>query len=394
MNKLLFLFGLSLLCVACNKTDSKETNETGNSTSIEEAGQPLPPLFYLKLAGKIGDNILISMDLTRKDTALFGHYVYLSKNQPLELSGTIDKAGNVKLSEFVPAPGPEGDVKETGKFVGKIDSKGFKGTWSGGGKSFPFELTEKKDKNYAQLSYESYHNFYQAKGDEGNGTAEIGYDFFQIKEYGNEAVKTAINQTIMNRVLAGSFNEGNKKAPSVDKMMEDFIANFRKDAKEQHKENPDGMELSYSDDYEMGVEYHEHDLLCLSAYFSVYLAGAHPNSGIEYFNFDLKTGKNVTLADVLIPNYKTKLLPIAEKLFRIQNGIGNQSFEEAGYFQMGDSNGKFVLAEEVSFQPDGLLFTYQQYEIAAYALGMSTVKVPYSVIKELIKKESALGWAL
>ena len=398
MNKFVFLLGISLTLVACSKAGDKETtgeNAGANNVSAAES-KPLPRFFYKKLAGKIGDNMFISMDLTRNDSTLDGIYIYLSKKQPIEISGTIDGAGNVSLSEFVTVRTKEGeDLKETGKFTGKMDNSTFKGTWSGGGKSFPFELTESKDKNYAQLSYESHVKSYKAQGKEGNGGATMDYAYCQVTDCGSDAAKIAINQSIMKEILMGSDIEGKQKMyASMEQKIEDYIANFRKDAKELNIDNPEGMNLNYDDLLSTEVLYNNNHLLSISYFVSTYMGGAHPNSGVTYTNYDLNTGKILTLNDVLVSGYKSKLLPIAEKLFREQNGVGNQSLSDAGYFDMDEDKGKFSLAENVAFQADGLLFTYGQYEIAAYAMGMPGIKVPYTAIKDLIKKDGALAWVL
>ncbi len=394
MTKNIFLFVLPFLLMACGKTGSQET--TGNSSTISaEVAKPLPRFFYQKLAGKIGDNMSIMMDITRQDTHLRGHYIYLSKKQPIQLEGTIDKNGDVNLREYVTLWGKDrAEDKVTGQFVGKMDSKGFKGLWSNGGKSFPFELAEAKEKNYAQLSYESHNKSYQAKGNEGSGTATIDYSYFQIVDCGNETAKAAINQAIMKRVLWRSWGEDSKPAANIDNMMEEFISSYRQDAKDMHMENAGEMQFSYDHILSMQVEHNGNQLLAISYFISTYMGGAHPNSGVEYDNYDLRTGNILTLDEVLVTGYKTKLLPIAEKLFREQNGLVNKSFSEEGYFDMGESTGKFTLTDNVSFQDDALLFTYSQYEIAAYAVGMPEVKVPYTAIKNLIKKEGALGWVL
>lgn len=398
MNKFLFLLGLCFMFIACEKAGNKDnqaTNETADKTAAVES-KPLPRFFYKKLAGKIGDNMFISMDLTRNDTALEGIYIYLSKKQPIQLSGTIDAEGNVRLAEFVTVRTKDGeDLKETGKFTGKMDNSSFKGTWSGGGKSFPFELTESKDKNYAQLSYESHIKSYKAQGNEGDGGATIDYAYCQVTDCGNEAAKTAINQSIMREILMGTDIEGKQKMyASIEEKMADYIADFRKDATELNTDNAEGMSLNYDDILSTQILYNYNHLLSISYFVSTYMGGAHPNSGVSYKNYDLHSGKILTLNDVLIPNYKSKLLPIAEKLFREQNGVGNQSLADAGYFDMDEDKGKFSLAENVAFQADGLLFTYGQYEIAAYAMGMPGIKVPYTAIKDLIKKDGALAWAL
>ena len=91
----------------------------------------------MSLAGKIGEQARVEMDLVRNGATFTGTYAYVRVGTPLAMRGSVDPAGHVTLEEEAAG----GNV--TGVFRGTLDANGgFAGTWSapGGSKSLPFTL--------------------------------------------------------------------------------------------------------------------------------------------------------------------------------------------------------------------------------------------------------------
>ncbi|RIV26750.1 DUF3298 domain-containing protein [Fibrisoma montanum] len=119
----------------------------------------------------------------------------------------------------------------------------------------------------------------------------------------------------------------------------------------------------------------------LSAY--AYTGGAHPNSSTSLYTFDRTTGKPLSLTDLVTDT--TALLGIVEKAFRKhQDLLPQYNLEERGYFLR---DGKFFLPANVALARDGLLFYYNPYEIAAYAVGPIEVTVPYSQLQTVLNDD-------
>ncbi|WP_266364431.1 DUF3298 and DUF4163 domain-containing protein [Tellurirhabdus rosea] len=108
-----------------------------------------------------------------------------------------------------------------------------------------------------------------------------------------------------------------------------------------------------------------------------YTGGAHPNTVTSLYTFDRQTGRPLRLHELVKDT--TRLLPVVETYFRKQQGLtATQNLEAEGYFL---HEGKFFLPGNVAATRTGLLFYYNPYEIAAYALGPIEFVVPYQEIK-------------
>ncbi|GAB3895653.1 DUF3298 and DUF4163 domain-containing protein [Spirosoma agri] len=112
-----------------------------------------------------------------------------------------------------------------------------------------------------------------------------------------------------------------------------------------------------------------------------YTGGAHPNSNLAFYTFDRETGKTLALNDLISDT--TALLGVVEKAFRKQQDLRPQyNLEERGYFLR---DGRFFLPANVGVGRDGLIFYYNPYEIAAYAVGPIEVTVPYEQLNGIMR---------
>lgn len=119
-----------------------------------------------------------------------------------------------------------------------------------------------------------------------------------------------------------------------------------------------------------------------------YTGGAHGGAWVYYHNYDLNKQKQLKLTDVLVKNYQKTLLPVGEKLFRkLKDLTPDQSLEGEFWFE----NNKFHFNDNFLFTKEGLIFYYNQYEIACYACGTTELLIPWKDIKSLIKKDSPLS---
>ena len=113
-----------------------------------------------------------------------------------------------------------------------------------------------------------------------------------------------------------------------------------------------------------------------------YTGGAHPNTYRTLLSFDRHSGQPLRVTDLVTDT--TALLPIVEQAFRRQQAIQpTHSLEEEGYFLQ---DGQFFLPQNVAAGRKGLIFYYNPYEIAAYALGPIELVVPYDQLAVLLKR--------
>lgn len=119
-----------------------------------------------------------------------------------------------------------------------------------------------------------------------------------------------------------------------------------------------------------------------------FTGGAHGISPTYFINWDIKTGKNLLLADVLTTGYEQPLNAVAEKIFRKEENLSDTASLSRDYFFKG---GKFSLNNNFMITPLGLRFLYNQTEIKPYAAGKTEIIVPYNQIKTLLKPNTIVS---
>ncbi len=112
-----------------------------------------------------------------------------------------------------------------------------------------------------------------------------------------------------------------------------------------------------------------------------YTGGAHPNSSMSFYTFNRETGQMLTLSDMVSDT--TALLTVVEKAFRKQQDLLPQNnLEEQGYFL---HDGRFFLPGNVGMSSKGMVFYYNPYEIAAYAIGPIQLTIPYEQLNGILR---------
>lgn len=209
--------------------------------------------------------------------------------------------------------------------------------------------------------------------------ANVNIRYPKVLEAGSPAVAETLNQFIQTQLTEFS-DENGKQATSMEEMAAMFIADYQKTPRQ-----PSSWELERQADLVFG----KHGIVTLSITESGYTGGAHPFSGQRYFVFDIKTGQQLTLANLLTPGYESALNVAAEHAFREARSIGPEANLESEGFWF--ENNVFSVNTNVGVLADGLSFIFNPYEVAPYVMGPTEFTVPYDDIKNLISTASPLA---
>lgn len=129
------------------------------------------------------------------------------------------------------------------------------------------------------------------------------------------------------------------------------------------------------------------DLWSFKFDFDFYSDGAaHPGLNSITLNYDLGQGKELALADLFLPN--ADYLGAISKYCIAE--LSKQPFFDSGF-----SDGAQPTLENYrnwNITPDGLMITFDEYQVAPYAAGPQTVLVPYSELKGILNPQGPLGW--
>jgi hypothetical protein len=129
------------------------------------------------------------------------------------------------------------------------------------------------------------------------------------------------------------------------------------------------------------------NILSLKFEMEGYISGsAHPYHLSQTVNYDLEQGKDIALVDLFIPisNYLEAIASYCAAQLKTRD-IG---------FEQGFSQGADPIPENYrnwNITQDGLLITFDEYQVAPYAVGPQTVVVPFSELKSLINPQGELG---
>jgi hypothetical protein len=116
-----------------------------------------------------------------------------------------------------------------------------------------------------------------------------------------------------------------------------------------------------------------------------YTGGAHPLSTVRYGSFDLDDGHRLRLDEIVVEGAVPRLTEAGERAFREVRGVPpERSLTEAGFWFRNDV---FKLSDNFTFTHAGLVFRWDPYEIAPYALGPTEVLLVWEDLEGLIRSE-------
>ena len=208
-----------------------------------------------------------------------------------------------------------------------------------------------------------------------NNCAQIKIEFPLVEYSQNQVVENRINKLIHGYLLQPLFDEN--PSESIEKFIDKFLQEY-----ESFKNDfPEAFQLwslertgkvRHNSDYIFSVELSEYS----------YLGGAHPNTYINFVNYNLKSGEEIVLNDFININFENELNGIAESEFRKQKELSDTSdLGQAGFWF---EDNRFKLNDNFLITDSSLVFYYNNYEITAYAFGPTELEIPYKKIKDLI----------
>ncbi|MCF0051492.1 DUF3298 and DUF4163 domain-containing protein [Dyadobacter sp. LJ53] len=217
----------------------------------------------------------------------------------------------------------------------------------------------------------------------GNKGISIKLDLWEPSDSGKtaKAIRAILTKKALQRInsygdsasLAANPQAGN----SIKSAFEVFEKNYN-DFKKDFPEAPGCWEVELKGDTVFSTP----KVLFYQLDHYAFTGGAHPNTFRSYHAFDAKTGAEIEMKDFVSDS--TALLNLVNKAFRKTEKLSAESdLEDAGYFLV---NHKFVLPVAYVFTPEGILFYYNPYEIAAYARGAIHFIIPYAALDNLIDR--------
>lgn len=375
--KSLLLLSLTIALItlgACQKQASKEQTANSNDSAGHEApvgGKALTgDKFYFR--GTIAD-LSIEMTLTRDGDRVTGTYFYPKVGKNINLTGTIDKQGNIDLRESDEAG------KDTGVFRGK---------WK--------PATDSPDPSLSEI---------EGKWSKPDGSKETQFLVDQqpiefttavrvtpkvIKE-ANKAKRYTIDAEYPQIEGDARFDGLNREARNL--VTKDVAAFKAGENSGEADTGPSDETQQSSLDISYEIRLATDDLISIGFSEGTYEAGAaHGNSVTSVLNYDVKNGKKLALADLFNPkaNYLSVIATYCIKDLRDRARKDKDSMIDEEMMKTGAAP-KADNYQACAMTRKGLWVTFDQYQVAAYAAGPQYVLVPYSALKDIIRSDGPLA---
>lgn len=195
-----------------------------------------------------------------------------------------------------------------------------------------------------------------------------------------------INETLMSRLLNKSGEHDLKAA--ADKFVEDYTANYKNSMLPLYNQDRADSTKKAWYEYHYVIEATTQQgtptTMSYLATIDYYEGGAHGINQLITFNFDIATGKLMTLSDIFAPGFESQLNSALIKALKSKTGLNSlNELKDAGYLYSMDMfpSENFILNEET------ITFVYNPYEIAPYAMGSIELIITYSEVSQILNSE-------
>lgn len=183
-------------------------------------------------------------------------------------------------------------------------------------------------------------------------------------------------------------NEENQRI--VNEKLEEYILLIIEDFKKQ------ALEMEIIEDIGHGL-YGGYEVLTIngslvsikfvvSEYFST---AAHPNSYVHMFNYNMENNSFITLEDVFLEDSDYLNFISAQTIDEFTNRfVENQEMEDS---LKGGAAPELNNYKNFGFSENSLIFYFDPYQVAAYALGIQEIGLPYTDLIDYINPEGPVG---
>lgn len=237
------------------------------------------------------------------------------------------------------------------------------------------------DKKYHLLDNPEYPN------------CDLQINFMYPVKCENKTVLADVQKQFVSSFFGDIYEELSPKE-AIDKYVNLYLEDYKsletyfKEELTGESDMPIASLFSHYENSSNEITYNKNNILCYSVSVESYTGGAHGAHSTMNYALDLTTGTVITEEDIFIKDFQDALAQILVDKITEQNEITNpKELETIGYFSVDEifPNGNFSLNDK------SITYYFNEYEIAAYVVGLITVEIPYGEIKHLLKKESPIA---
>ena len=232
---------------------------------------------------------------------------------------------------------------------------------------------------------------YHILGDSTNPYCSLESVFIFPSDYEDKEILEKLNYHFMNSFFGEDAIYATPEE-AMDRHIEKYIADYKELEEffisETKITGEKPSQESWYAYYEMSsneILYNKCDLLSYTTYVEYYTGGAHGGHGYNNYVLYLKTGEELDETDIFIEDYHDALAKIIIDVIASDNEVSApEELESLGFFNTEEiyPNNNFFVDE------NGITYTFNEYEIAAYFVGKVDVLLTFEKIRHLLRKDS------
>ena len=226
-----------------------------------------------------------------------------------------------------------------------------------------------------------------------NPNCDLEINFVYPKDYADKAVLEEMRKQFVYDYFGENY-EGLSPEEAVERYTQDYISaykdleeDFKEESSKATEDSPVGSWFSYYEMSSSQIVYNNSGLLSYTVSFENYTGGAHGAHAYNNHVIDLATGKPLTEEDIFNEGYQEELAKLlVDQIAKDNNLTDAKELENIGFFSVEEifPNGNFLVDET------GITYSFNEYEIAAYVVGVINVHLPFEAIQHLMREDSPI----
>lgn len=309
------------------------------------------------------------MHLHKAGRNYYGYYYYESQQKPIYFSGEDSSVRNkISLVAFSTSNATE-------SFTFAINNETASGTWKKNerSKALPFDGNETKPVIPLTYVYTEGEKKLRPMVAE---SPQASFFAGSIWPTGTSPLDVFLQKSVVQHY--DKKNNGTEIGKLMQRNKTEFFRGYESDFKDvktaDFKESPSMYTVDQSEHILM--VYQSPKIATIADFTYVYSGGAHGNYGTSYSSYDLVNKKQLKLTDIVTADGKKRLSALLAKSVRAQFRLKPSApLTEVLFENRITPNQNFYITGK------GIGFSYNPYEIAAYAFGEINVFIPFKEIE-------------
>jgi len=221
----------------------------------------------------------------------------------------------------------------------------------------------------------------------------IHVNFTYLKDNSDPSLRDSVNAILISQTFSNSY-ASLKPNEAADKYVENYILRYHKDLESDYEEQEREADkeiltewYSYYESVETEVLGYSPYLLTYTMHYEDYTGGVHGSYATHFCNIDLRHLHMLTLSDIFIDDFEESVTDLLwQQLIKDVNAKNREEAEEMGFGILGE----LAPTENFCLTPEGIEFHYNIYEIAPYAMGATTITIPYKQLRPWLNTQNEI----